>query len=80
MSEQTTPVRPDGASAGQPSIEQCLDGLRSIAERMQAKDISMDDAMRLYRDGLQLANEADRILNHYEAEIQVIEDNANECG
>lgn len=55
------------------TIEECLQKLREISTAMQADDIRMDDAMRLYRQGAKIANEADRLLRQYESEIEVIE-------
>lgn len=55
------------------TIEECLQKLKEISTAMQAEDIRMDDAMRLYRQGAKLANEADKLLRQYESEIEVIE-------
>lgn len=61
------------SSEKKPSLEEYLEMLRTINDRLQRDDIKMADALDLYRQGARIAQEADRLLSAYDAQVQIIE-------
>lgn len=59
--------------AEEKSIESCLEELRRINEQMTQENIRMDEALRLYRQGVQLVREAEKMLDAYQQQVEVIE-------
>ena len=59
--------------AEQKSIETYLEELRRINEKMTQENICMDDALKLYQEGVTLVREAEALLNSYQQQVEVIE-------
>jgi len=52
-----------------PRFEEALSELEKVVERLQRPDISLDEAVQLYRRGTELAQQTEALLS--EAELQV---------
>ena len=59
--------------AEQKSIETYLEELRRINEQMTQENIRMDDALKLYQEGVTLVREAEALLDSYQQQVEVIE-------
>ncbi len=53
-------------------IETYIEELKLIAERLSKEDIKLKEAVELYKKGAELAVEAEKLLEKYENEIEVI--------
>ncbi len=53
-------------------IETYLDELKIISGKLSDDEIKLDEAITLYKEGVAVANEAEKILEGYEKEIEVI--------
>lgn len=59
--------------AEEKTLETYLEQIRKINEDLTEEGIRMDDALNLYREGVQLVKEAEDLLHGYEKEIAEIE-------
>lgn len=62
------------------SIEEYIADLGGIAERMNHSDVTLDEAVALYRQGMQVAKSAQEMLHRYEQEIEIINNAVSEGG
>ena len=53
-------------------IETYIDELKVISERLATGDMKLAEAVELYRQGTDTAKKAEKILNDYEKEIEII--------
>jgi exodeoxyribonuclease VII small subunit len=51
------------------NFEDSLRRLQEISEKLESKEISLDESIKLYEEGIRLAKECYRILN--EAELKI---------
>jgi exodeoxyribonuclease VII small subunit len=54
------------------SIEEYIADLGEIADRLNHSDISLDEAVGLYKQGMELAKSAQEMLHRYEQEVKII--------
>ncbi len=54
------------------NIEEYIADLGEIAERLNRADLSLDEAVGLYRQGMEIAKSAQEMLHRYEQEIEII--------
>ncbi|MBD5560851.1 MAG: exodeoxyribonuclease VII small subunit [Clostridia bacterium] len=57
----------------QRSIESYLEELRHINEEMTQENIRMNEALKLYEKGVSLVREAEKMLEQYQQQIEIIE-------
>jgi exodeoxyribonuclease VII small subunit len=62
------------------SIEQYITELSEIADRLNQADVSLDEAVSLYKEGMRTAKNAQDLLGRYEQEIEMINNTVNEGG
>ena len=62
------------------SIEEYIANLSEIADRLNHSDISLDEAVALYKQGMEVAKSAQELLARYEQEIEIINNTINEGG
>jgi exodeoxyribonuclease VII small subunit len=62
------------------SIEEYIEDLSGIADRLNHSDVSLDEAVALYRQGMLVAKSAQEMLRRYEQEIEIINNTVNEGG
>lgn len=58
--------------AGQKDIETYLEELKSISERLSDGELKLGEAVDLYREGVETAKQAEKLLEQYEKEIEII--------
>lgn len=54
----------------QPTFEQGLNELETMAERMEQSDLPLEDLMKLYREGVALSNELQKKLEGMKAGLR----------
>jgi exodeoxyribonuclease VII small subunit len=64
-----TREQPAGAP-GEPSFEQLYSRLEEVTARLEAGDLSLDDAVKLYEEGVELARRAQALLADAEQRIE----------
>ncbi len=62
------------------SIEEYIADLSVIADRLNHSDVSLDEAVALYRQGMETAKSAREMLSRYEQEIEMINNTVSEGG
>lgn len=59
-------------------LEERLEELETIADRLRKEDIPLDEAIKLFEDGMKLSKTIDRDLRKIDAKVQIlINDNEN---
>lgn len=58
------------------SFEQSLEQLAEIVEKVEDSGTSLDKAIELYKSGVALAKECGEVLRGYEAEVMVLQKDA----
>ena len=56
------------------SYEEMLTKLQDILNNLETDELSLEDSMRFYEDGVKLVNKIYKILDSYEAKISIIKD------
>jgi len=59
-------------------FEQALTRLSDIVETIEDGETTLDSAIKLYKEGLKLAQNCGDILGHYESEVMVLQKDADE--
>jgi len=60
-------------------FEEALSRLSHIVETIEDGETTLDDAVKLYKEGLKLAENCGDILGRYESEVYVLEKGANDA-
>ena len=58
------------------SFEEKIANAKSIMEKLMKQDISLEDSVKLYEDGIKNIQEASTILENAKAKIKIIEQNS----
>jgi len=61
----------------QQSFEKSLSRLAEIVEKIENSDIALEEAIKLYKEGLTHAEDCGKILGRYEAEVLQLQENAD---
>ncbi len=61
---------PKKALPAEPSFEQLYTELEATIEQLEAGNLSLDDALRLYERGMELARQCSQMLDRAELRIQ----------
>jgi exodeoxyribonuclease VII small subunit len=56
------------------SYETMLCGLNSIVDSMESKELTLDETMKNYEDGIKLCNKLYKYLNEAEGKIKILSD------
>jgi len=59
-------------------FEEALSRLSDIVETIEDGETTLDGAIKLYKEGLKLAQNCGDILGHYESEVSALQKNADE--
>ena len=59
------------------SLEEMLDEIDEIVEKLDDEDIPLEDAFALYRKGVKLAEESSKTIDHVEKKVRVLMDDGN---
>ena len=60
-------------------FEETLSRLSDIVDTIEDGETTLDGAIKLYKEGLKLAQSCGDILGHYEAEVLVLQKEADEA-
>ena len=61
------------------SIEEALDALEKINESLSRKDITLDESIRLYQEGTQIAAKCREELKGVERKLEILDPEAEEA-
>ena len=53
-------------------FEQQMERLKKIVELCEYEDTGLDESLALYKEGLKIAAECEKILNNFESEIEIL--------
>ena len=56
------------------SFEKAYERLKDIVEKMSEASVPLDELMKLYEEGVQLASHCEGLLNSYEARLEKVSD------
>ena len=54
------------------TFEQQMEKLTKIVEACEREDTGLDESLALYKEGLKIASECEKILNNFESEIEIL--------
>ena len=54
------------------TLENLLAELSVTVEKLNREDVSLDTAVKLYKEGMKTAEKAEKMLNDYETEIKIL--------
>lgn len=57
------------------SYESLMIKLQNIIEDMESEEISLEESMKNYEEGIKLCNKMYKVLNEAEAKIKILDDN-----
>ncbi|NEZ46302.1 exodeoxyribonuclease VII small subunit [Clostridium niameyense] len=60
------------------TFETMLGKLETIVDKMDSEDITLEDSMKEYEEGVKLCNKLYKILNDAEGKIKVLTENGEE--
>ncbi len=60
------------------SFENMLEKLETIVESMDNGEITLEDSMKSYEEGIKLCNKLYKVLNDAEGKIKILEDDKEE--
>ena len=60
-------------------FEQALTRLSDIVDSIEDGETTLDSAIKLYKEGLKLAQSCGQILGHYESEVLVLQKDADDA-
>lgn len=60
------------------SFENMIEKLETIVDSMDNGEITLEDSMKSYEEGIKLCNKLYKVLNDAEGKIKVLEDNKEE--
>jgi exodeoxyribonuclease VII small subunit len=59
-------------------VESYIEELREITEKLQGGELKLQEAVELYKRGSQAAAKAEKLMNRFEGEIELIETGESE--
>ncbi|MFH1113598.1 MAG: exodeoxyribonuclease VII small subunit [Pseudomonadota bacterium] len=62
--------KPKDKEVAPESFDACMEKLRSTVEKMEQGDLSLDDGLKLFEEGIGLAGKLFEILNKAEGKVQ----------
>ena len=63
-------TKPEGAK--KPAFEQSLARLEEIVRKLESANLPLDDAMKLFEEGMQLSRECQKQLEQAEARVEIL--------
>ena len=60
------------SEAGEPTFEQLYARLEEVTERLESGDLSLEQSVALYEEGMQLAQQCQRLLGDVEQRIETL--------
>jgi exodeoxyribonuclease VII small subunit len=62
--------KPEGAK--KPEFEFCLTRLEEIVRKLDSANLSLDDAMKLFEEGVQLSRDCQKYLEQAEGKVEIL--------
>ena len=59
------------------TYEQQIEKLKEIVKLCEDENTGLDESLTLYKEGLKIAKECEKILNNFESEIETLEINGH---
>ena len=66
----TSPQKPDAAK--KPDFESSLTRLEEIVGKLESANLSLDDAMKLFEEGVQLSRDCQKHLEQAEGKVEIL--------
>jgi len=71
VANPATPAKkPDAAK--KPGFEQSLARLEEIVRKLESADLSLDEAMKLFEEGVQLSRDCQKYLEQAEGKVEIL--------
>ena len=67
-----TPAAGKKAEAKSPNFEQSLARLEEIVRKLESPNLPLDDAMKLFEEGMQLSRDCQKQLEQAEARVEIL--------
>ncbi len=67
-----TPVKKPSEAAKKPDFECSLSRLEEIVGKLESANLSLDDAMKLFEEGVQLSRECQKYLEEAEGKVEIL--------
>ena len=67
---QTTGKKPE--TAKKPDFERSLGRLEEVVQKLEGANLSLDDAMKLFEEGVQLSRDCQKQLAETEARVEIL--------
>ena len=67
-----TPVKKVEPPAKKPEFERCLTRLEEIVKRLENANLSLDDAMKLFEEGVSLSRDCQKQLEEAEGRVEIL--------
>ena len=64
--------KPEAANAKKPEFEFCLTRLEEIVRKLDSANLSLDDAMKLFEEGVQLSRDCQKYLEQAEGKVEIL--------
>ena len=59
------------------TLENLIEKLSVTVDKLSSEDIELENAIKLYKEGMQAANKAKKMLDEYENEIKILTESEN---
>lgn len=66
------PKKPDPQPAKKPDFERSLGRLEEVVRRLESPQLSLDDAMKLFEEGVELSRECQKQLEEAEGRVEIL--------
>ena len=64
--------KPETAPAKKPNFEHSLTRLEEVVRRLESPQLSLDDAMKLFEEGVELSRECQKQLEEAEGKVEIL--------
>jgi exodeoxyribonuclease VII small subunit len=69
---QPAPKKPELQPAKKPNFEHSLTRLEEVVRRLESPQLSLDDAMKLFEEGVELSRECQKQLEEAEGKVEIL--------
>jgi exodeoxyribonuclease VII small subunit len=67
-----TPVPKKSDPTKKPDFERCLSRLEEVVRKLESPELSLDDAMKLFEEGVALSAECQKQLEEAEGKVEIL--------
>ena len=69
---QPAPKKPEPPAPKKPDFERSLARLEEVVRRLESPQLSLDDAMKLFEEGVSLSRECQKQLEEAEGKVEIL--------